>query len=250
MKLNCSKWMPAALAAVCALVTSGSAIADWTENFESYANGTPLQGVGGWKGWDNSPAAAGTVSQVQAHTGTNSVIVGAPGDAVHPFLPGEYTGTVELNAWIYIANADHTTDTYFIVNNRYNDGGPYTWTSQLNFRDTGANAGTVTAEQNVPGGGGSLPIAYDQWAQIRIIWTDSTNTQQTFYNGALLATGTWTVGAPTATDPREIANIDLFTNGSTFYVDDLSLSVIPEPATGGMLLFGLAGLALQRRRSK
>jgi PEP-CTERM motif len=248
MKLNCSKWMPAALAAVCVMVTSGSARADWTEGFESYANGTLLQGVGGWKGWDNSPAAAGTVTNVRAHTGTNSVVVGAPGDAVRTFTPGEYTSTVDLRVWMWLGANDHTTDTYFIVNNRYNDGGPYTWTSQLNFRDVGANAGTVTAEAN--GGGGSLPIAYDQWAEIRIIWTDSTNTQQTFYNGTLLATGTWTVGAPSATDPRDIGAVDLFTAGSTSYFDDFQLLAVPEPTTGGLLLFGLAGLVLQRRRSK
>ena len=42
-------WMPTA------------ALAQWSDNFDSYDAGTKMDGVGGWAGWDDDGTAAGTI---------------------------------------------------------------------------------------------------------------------------------------------------------------------------------------------
>ena len=38
-------------------VSGSPDMVDWSDNFDSYATGSQLHGQGGWKGWDNNPAA-------------------------------------------------------------------------------------------------------------------------------------------------------------------------------------------------
>lgn len=210
--------------------------AQYFDGFESYANGQLLSNVGGWFGWDNSPAAAGTASPNFAHTGERSIRITGT-DAVHPFS-GFTSGQWTLTAWQYIALNDFTADTYFIVNNRYNHGGPYTWTIEMQFDITTRNVlDDFRPETN------TIPIVFDQWSEIRIEFDLTNNTQTTFYNGVELSTGTMTRSAG---DPLVIANIDLFSTGGTAYYDDIS--IIPAPGAMGLLAVS-AGLFLRRRRA-
>ncbi len=212
-------------------------MAQWSDGFESYASGTLLDNVGGWAGWGNSPAAAGTATNAQAHSGENSIIITGGADAVHPFA-GEFTsGQVSLTAWMLLFRNDHTTDTFFIVMNEYTHAGNWTWTIEMQFDTaTGNVLDDFRPETNV------IPIAYDRWAEIRIDFDLDADTQTTFYDGIELSTGTLTRSAG---DPLEIANIDLFTMGATSYYDDLS--VVPEPSSCLLVLIGVGAL-LRRRR--
>lgn len=224
-----------AVAAV-ALALPAVASAQWMDDFESYANGTVMDNVGGWAGWDNSPAAAGTTVNLQAFGGENSIQVGgnAGGDAVHPFS-GYTSGQWTISAQQFIPSAQRT-NTYFIVNNEYNHGGPYTWAIQMTFDSV---AGTVSDALR---GGGTLPTAFDVWAEIRIDVDLDADTQSTYYNGSLLSTGTWTRNAG---DPLEIANIDLFTEGTVTFYDNVG--IIPTPASAMLVLMGAAGITRRRR---
>ena len=210
--------------------------AQYFDGFEAYASGTLLDNVGGWAGWDNSPAAAGTATNAFAHTGENSIIIGPGADAVHPFT-GFTSGQWTMTAWMLLFRNDHTSDTFFIVNNEYNHGGPYVWTIEMQFDVT---TGTVLDDfrPETP-----IPIAYDRWAEIRIDFDLTNDTQTTFYDGQLLSTGTMTRAAG---NPLVIANIDLFTLGATSYYDDIS--IIPAPGAMGLLAVS-AGLFLRRRRA-
>ena len=80
-----------------ALLAGGPALADWADNFDAYALGTRLDNVGGWFGWDNVPASAGTVSDAQ-------------------YIPSGLDGL-----------------TYFILNNVYNHGGPHQWAIEMHM---------------------------------------------------------------------------------------------------------------------
>ncbi len=195
----------------------------WSDNFDSYELGIALFDIGGWSGWDHNPAAAGVVSDAQARSVPHSIAVSDTSDAVHPFS-GIEGGQWVITAWQYIPS-DLSSTTYFVVNSYYEHGGPYYWTVELHFDPS---TGMVfdylrDAEATSP-----LPIAYDQWAEIRLeIDLDNWLGWVTeYYNGQLLYEGDWIVGA---VGQLAIGNIDLFAPHSTVvYYDDLSL----EPDSG------------------
>jgi hypothetical protein len=207
----------------------------WSENFDSYANGTILYNVGGWTGWDNSPAAAGEVSALQAHSTPHSIAVKGTTDAIHPFA-GVEGGQWVLTAWQYIPS-NLSSMTYFVVNSYYQHGGPYYWTVELHFDPT---TGLVTDALRDLGGSHPLPVVYDQWVEIRLVidlsgglgWIDQ------YYNGQLLLSGNWIVGA---IGQLAIGNIDLYApHPETVYYDDLSLvNPGPPPAATRPLFAGV-----------
>jgi hypothetical protein len=69
----------------------------WSEDFDSYADGSSMHGQGGWKGWDNDPAWTAYVSSAQYLSDPHSVEVAGDTDLVH-----EYTGYTAGN-YIYTA---------------------------------------------------------------------------------------------------------------------------------------------------
>lgn len=195
------------------------ATAQWADNFDSYAPATVLNGPGGWAGWDNTAAAAGMVSANLARSAPHSIAVSGTTDAIHPWAAGTYTaGAWTLSAWIHIPAATFTADTYFIVNNVYNHGGPYNWAIEIQFdKATNRVLDDLRVEPIVP-------ILFDQWVEIRIAIDLTANTQTTWYGCTQLSTGTWNIGGGIL----EIQNIDLFTTGGTCFYDDIFLT----PNTG------------------
>lgn len=215
-----------------ALACSG-AQAQWSDNFDSYKDGTILDGVGGWTGWDAVSAAAGVVSSAQSRSGPHSIEISGGADAVRP-LSGFTSGQWTLTAWNYQPREGLTDDTFFIVNNDYTHGGPYEWSIEMQFDVT---SGTVIDDFR----GGSAPIAFDRWAELRFEIDLDADTLDTFYDGNLVSSGQYAIrGGPVA-----IANIDLFTTGALSYYDDMSL--VPAPASAMLLAFGAAA-AMRRRR--
>ena len=202
---------------------------DWSEDFESYSNGQVLDHVGGWYGWDNVSGVCGNCSNAQAHGGTKSIFTEATDDAIHNFAYNTGTGTIR--AWVYTDSALFANDHHFIVNNEYNDGGPYEWIVQLSFDKTGGYGGgantvadALRTETNFP------PIAFDQWVEIRIEVNIAADTITTYYNNVEVSTGVLFVRGGL----HEIQNIDLYTEGAGAYYDDLSVTgltnVLPCPS--------------------
>ncbi len=217
------------------------AMAQWSDNFDSYASNATLQGVGGWKGWDNTPAAAGATSTAQFLSGPNSQVVQGPTDSVH-----EYTG-VTSGAWtystnIYIPSALTGGNTYFILLNKYQDAGPataYNWSVQLNFNlATNTVIDDVTAPASAP-----VTLVRDQWIPLRIELNLTSDTLNSYYNNNLIFSGAWKRGNANAA--AALAAVDLYANnaGSVYY-DNFNL--VPAPAS--MSLLALGGLFAARRR--
>ena len=219
---------------VALLAAPAVASAQWSDNFDSYANGTVMDNVGGWAGWDNTPSAAGVISNAVSVSSPNSMSIPAAADAVYAFS-GVDSGVWTISAQQFIPR-DFSGSTYFILLNTYAVGGPNDWSSQLIFNST---TGTVT-DDNRPGS--TVQFVRDAWAEIRVEIDLDADTMSAFYNNQLVSSGTWTTGATSATS---IGAIDLFgNNASTVFYDDISL--IPTPGAAGLL--GLAGLAAMRRR--
>ncbi len=220
-------------------IAPAMALAQWSDGFESYGDGQLLYNVGGWTGWDNSSGAAGTATSAQAHSGLQSILAGPSADAIHPFS-GEFTsGQWTLSTWMYLGRDAHTADTYFIVNNEYNHGGPYKWTIEMQFdRTTGRVIDDFGSFRNAT----QLDIAYDRWAEIRIDFDLDNDLQSTWYDGQLLSTGIMAY----AGGPLAIANIDLYSTGATAYYDDFN--IVPAPSALALLGLGGIGFAGRRRR--
>jgi hypothetical protein len=213
-----------------------SAIAQWGDNFDAYEDGTKLYNIGGWSGWDDVYEAAGTVSSAQAMSAPHSIEVSnSMGvDAVHPFDPAYDEGSWVLTAYQYIPeNLDGLT--YFILNNVYNHGGPYEWAIQMQMDPS---SGLVNEAIH---GGGTAPIVYDAWTEIRVEFDLDADTCEAYYDDVMLFSGTWTSGGyPTLA----FANIDLYApHDVSVYYDNLSL--VPEPAS--LVLLAVGALALRRR---
>lgn len=189
---------------------------DWSENFDSYANDSQMHGQGGWKGWFNDPNAGAFVRDDQAHSAPHSVEITGASDLVHEYS-GYTAGAWTYTAWQYIPSSA-TGITYFILLNSYDDGGiDLNWSLELQF-----DLGTDTLINDGPDGG-TLPIVYDQWVEVRNEIDLDANTQTVFYGGTQLFTGSWTEGM-SGGGVLNIAAVDLFANGAApVYYDDISL---------------------------
>lgn len=202
------------LLVLCTLaVTALPAMADWSDNFDSYPNGQQMHGVGGWTGWLGDPTAGAIITNRYSHTAPNSVTIATTSDLVQPFT-GYTSGTWVFTAWQYIPSS-FTGQTYFIMLNTYPGAPNQNWSVQVTF-----TAGAVT---NEGASGGTLPITYNQWVELRLE-IDLENDMQTFYYGGnVLYTATWTAEV-SGGGVAEIAAVDLFANGaSPVYYDTISL---------------------------
>jgi len=195
----------------------GPELADWSDNFDSYPTDTQLQGVGGWKGWGNDPAAAGYTRDEQARSTPNSIEVVNFTDAVHEYT-GSTSGVWHYTAWQYIPTGS-TGESYFILLNQYDDSGATNnWSTQVNFN---SNLNLVVAEGEAAGA--QLPLVRDQWMQIRVEIDLVNDIQKFYYGDDLLYESTWTDGM-SGGGILNIAAVDLWGNGaSAVYYDDLSL---------------------------
>jgi len=205
----------ARLLAVCSalLLFVPAANADWSDNFDSYALNSGLDGQGGWAGWEANPAYDAYVTDIQAYSAPHSAGITPTSDIVQEF-DGLITGEWQMNAWHYIPTGS-TGMQYYIMLNRYapDSIAGANWSIQLEF-DT--DAGTVTDYYS----SASTTMLYDQWVEIQIDILLDQNMCDTYYNGTYLGSWTWHDG----TGANAIAAIDLFSDGgSTIYWDDLNL---------------------------
>ena len=217
------------LAVLCLAVP---AWADWSDNFDSYTPGS-INGQGGWQGWGNVPAAAGTVTGALYRSAPYSQVISTGNDSVHQYS-GYTTGIYEYTAWQYIQQPLVGGKTYFIMLNKYTDpSGPYDWSIQTEF-DPATNM-AKDFYTNL-----TTPIVYNQWVPIRVVINLDTDTREMFYNNVSLGTFAWKTGTGSL---QNIAALDLYSeHTSNVFYDDLSL--VPEPAALGLMMLGL----LLRRR--
>jgi len=194
----------------------------WSDDFDSYVNGSPLHGQGGWKGWDNNPAATGYVTNNQSRSTPHSVDIawfsGVSADMVHEFS-GVSSGNWTFTAWQYIPN-DFSGVTNFLLLNTYNDGGPHNnnhWSNALSFSSATGNVQSWEGEE--------LPIIFDLWVEIRIEIDLEADIQTIYYGDEELITKSWTAGIEPG-GAKNLACVDLYAGDSlstSVYYDDLSL---------------------------
>jgi hypothetical protein len=191
-------------------------LVDWYEDWDSYPTGQDMHGVGGWKGWGDDPTWTAYTTDVQARSVPNSIDINGNADLVH-----EYSG-YDDGVWIYTAwqhvPANLVGMSYFILLNQYDDPGMnLNWSTQVAFDSA---SGLVINEGPA---GGTLPMIYDDWVEIRVEIDLDNDWQEFYYGGNLLFADSWADGM-SGGGITSIGAVDLFANGaSQVYYDDLSL---------------------------
>ncbi|MCB8942743.1 MAG: tandem-95 repeat protein [Ardenticatenaceae bacterium] len=186
----------------------------WSDNFDSYATGSQMHGQGGWKGWDNSPAAGALTSNAEALSAPNSVDILGASDLVHEYS-GYTSGQWIYTAWQFVPDTFAGTS-YFIMLNTYADGGSNNWSVQVQF-DSASNL--VLSDND----GATLPLIKGQWVEIRLEIDLDADVQTFYYDGQMLYQKSWVDGV-SGGGVANIAAVDLFANNaSTVYYDDISL---------------------------
>ncbi|MBL8876373.1 MAG: hypothetical protein JNM86_11315 [Phycisphaerae bacterium] len=227
--------------------------AGYFADFEAYKPGQRLQGVDGWKGWDNVSNVAGLVSDKVTYESDRSLMVTgidqASTDAVREFS-GATSGSWSVSAMQYLGSGQGGS-TYFILMNRYQDKANNNnafWSTQLRFD---LAAGKVYDDFR----GGSASIAMNEWASIRVDINLTANTVKHFYNDILISSGTWSTGSASK---GALAAIDLYTGDKNVaYYDNLTVSSASElssaarvPAQGALATMAIGGLLLMPRRRR
>jgi hypothetical protein len=217
------------LGLLCALGVSGTALAQFSDGFETYTPG-PLTPQGGWALWYTG-GDDGTVVTAGAHSGTQCLRYDLPGgtaggtDVVQVFS-GLNSGKWVFSIWTFVpANAGGTgnKDGYVLILNNYNGVPNPTpadhWSVQLRFRL--ASLTLFSSKVAV-----TTPLIVDQWVECRVVIDLDNDAFSEYYNGALLNGNIqWTLGASTgAGGQKNIACLDLFTDTlDGMLVDDVNL---------------------------
>lgn len=209
------------------------ALADWSDNFDSYPADTQLVNVGGWWPWNHNTPNAGWVRNTFFRSAPNSqeIIDVDPNDpAVESDSVQEYHGYTS-GQWIYTAwqylpeNYGEFCDSYFIILNTYDWQPPNTdrWSVQLGFNGfTGmlhADAGSSIPIE--------MPLVKGQWMEIKAVIDLDLDWVDVYYGGNLINGYVWTTGVFGAdTDGQlNIAAVDLYANSTVVaaYYDDITL---------------------------
>lgn len=215
---------------IAALSFTSIASAQFSENFDSYVDGSAIEGQAGWQNWDvcaTGNQVFNTASTAQASSGANSLrMVGSGGgcnfcsDTTHE-LNGPYTsGQWTMSMQTYIPST-FGGDAFVIVMNTYNNcGGPYDWSAQVNFSDNGT-VGPDDLQSNVLIDGDQT-IIFDQWIELKMEIDLDANSVIYSYNDVQMFSADWTTAGTV-----EIAALDLFPGDDTtseWFVDDIVLS--------------------------
>jgi hypothetical protein len=242
------------IAAVGLVAIATATQAGYFADFESLSGGQRMQGIDGWKGWDNVSKVAGLVSGSVAYESDRSIMISgiaqSTTDAVQQ-ITGATSGAWSVSAMQYLGG-NQSGSTYFILMNKYADGknnNGASWSTQLRFD---LAAGRVYDDFR----GGSVAISANSWASIRVDIDLTANTVKHFYNEMLISQGTWTRGGASA---NALAAINLYTGAKNdAYYDNVTVSSASElssaarvPAQGALVTMAVAGLiAMPRRRRK
>jgi hypothetical protein len=208
------------IATICVALAS-TASAQFSDGFETYANGSAIEGQGSWGNWDGVNTLYNTVSNAQASTGSQSLSIVGSGDPACNFcsdtvspLGGPYTS----GQWVFTCKqwipSTFGGTTYWIMLNQFAAGGPYSWSVQVNM-----NGSTLLVSPDINGaalsqGPNQYPIVFDAWVELRAEIDLDADNCKIYYDNQLLGEYIWSIGVSTA-GIAQLSSLDLFPADST-----------------------------------
>lgn len=199
-------------------LTTAASAQSFSENFDSYADGSSIVGQGPWEVWYTGGVDA-QVSGEHASSGANSLRLDAFSDIVQQFT-GVSSGSWRFGAKVYMPS-DSTgapRDLFIILLNGYGGGGGVdNWSVQLRF---GADDGVIESQF----GGQTTPLTLDQWIDVKIEFNLDTDDLDILIDDVMLAENlVWSTNV-SGGGALNLAACDLFSNGIVGgFIDDVYL---------------------------
>lgn len=195
----------------------------YDDDFESYNVGDFLavENPTWWTTWTNQPGSAedAPITDIQAHSGTKSVLVQGSTDAILK-LGNKTTGQYELDFWYYIPTGFAG---YYNIQHYESPG--VEWAYEIYFAAGGsaelfAGEATPVATFNYP---------KDQWFFIENDIDLDADWTKLYIDGALIHEWQFSVLANGGTGAKQLGGMDLFAGAPTgetprFYMDDMTFS--------------------------
>jgi len=205
----------------------------YSENFDTYANGSGLVPQGGWLYWNGSgpPGALNaTIDNTLSASAPNSAVGAVESDNVQVF-------NITSGHWICkVKTYTPSTATgigYFIMLNTY--ANPYVsggnWSIEIHF-ETSTNLVTSINRTVASGGPGNttLPLIPNQWVELVLDIDLAADTFNVTYGGNPLVPASplnkWSQNVSAAVGAARIQCIDLYSQMAGFRWDDLSLQPV------------------------
>ncbi|MCC6661788.1 MAG: hypothetical protein IT437_12980 [Phycisphaerales bacterium] len=192
----------------------------YSEDFDSYANGSGVIGQGGFQGWGPG-ALDGVVDNQLSVSAPNSMLAPqAETDVVQDFgviTGGQYVFSVDT----YIPSTQ-VGDGFVILLNQWVSGGaaPTNWSLQIHF-----NTALITSDF----GAQTTPSVLDQWVPLRAEIDLDADLLDVYYNNTqFVFDAIWSQNVSGGGLPQ-IQALDLYSQAAGFRWDNVSLSPVTAP---------------------
>jgi hypothetical protein len=196
----------------------------WSDDFESYAVGSALDGQGGWECWDLRPEFTPYISDKYSHSGSNSVELKWIDDVnwsdIVQIFYGINSGQWTVTAWEFIPE-EFVGWSNFILHNKYvinNHQIPPDGSLALI-----SDSYTEIVYDLWGTGSETLPLVRNEWVEIRVEIDFDLDTMDVYYNNTLLESESWTAGI----GQKNLACINICDDGyypaNESYFDDISI---------------------------
>ncbi len=202
--------------------------------------------LGSQGGWEYSFGTDPVVTSAFSRTGDQSLVVSGTGAFGQNQLLGPFSTSkpqISIEYSLYLDESSDWSNTFIT----WGFSAPGTFLGQIPVRN-GSEAVLRPADENLF----PTPIELGTWIDLELVFDFSSQTQEGFVNG--LSIGSTAFPNPaTELTVGQLFFTNFDENDITFYVDDLSITAVPEPSTFWLLSLGgvgLIGFRLRRRVSK
>ncbi len=205
--------------------STGGGTVIFSDDFDSYTAGQQLacQNPTDWTTWSQDPCNAtedAYISSNWAHSGANSFVVAPDNDEVHYWGP-ETSGKWEIDFYNYIPTGKTG---YFNALAQFIAA--QEWGLEVYFNASAA--GSLNAGGNLAA---TFTYSYDTWVLNQVIVDLDNDLAEYWYNGTMVYSWQWTLGASGTPISNMLAADDFFGAAATdeMYVDDYQVMQLTAP---------------------